>query len=149
MKHVSVRAGLKLERAQPCRAPWPPDQLGLPGDPTGISKFVEYIGDHVPVVRPSPRSEIALRIIGDDIEQPLQVLNLPSAAKDPQIKSGTGTADPDPTGEPARSSHMSQVSQPKAPSIANPLPAWLWPVTAVALLAGAAQWLWLNRKKHK
>lgn len=113
----------------------------------GISKFVEYIGDHVPVVRPSPRSDIALRIVGDDVEQPLQALNMPSVVKDPPQESLSGIANPDSPSAPEQSSQTPPDVQPKAPSVAKPLPTWLWPATAAVLLVGAS--LWLNRKKLK
>ena len=57
---------------------------------SGISKVVDFIGEGVPVVHPSPHRKIELRVVGESIEQPLHALGMRSGtASETVLHEGT------------------------------------------------------------
>ena len=110
----------------------------------GITKFIDYIGQGVPVVRPSPRQDIVLRLNGDKIEQPMEVLATQSG------ESGT-TQEPEGMRIPPKSSAFPKTGKDVSAGspgtgtqgqITGVGSAWRWALGVTGMLIlGALLWL--------
>ena len=118
----------------------------------GVSKFVEYIGSGVPVVRNSSQETISLRVLDGKIEQPIQVLGLPSVLKKssaapPVDKAKTG-ANQGPNPNPLRASYPDQSQADRKGELTTPR----WVATAcligalILILGGMALWRRCSRR---